>query len=212
VRKCHDGAVKRPLPLAIVVVALLVTAIVALARVGDGGGGDAAPSTTTSSTAFDDTTTPTTATTTTAGVTTSSAPPAGSTSSTTARAARTTTSRAPTTTAVEAACGSGRATVSFAAKDLTTDALSSTFTPQVTVDNQVSAPIEVEEVSIEVTYPGNEVRTVRFTTAGTVIGPGTSASFTSDKLTSAQRYQAAKFTRFTYYTEGQRAACRVTTP
>ena len=203
---------KRPLPLVIVVVVLLVGAIVAIAVLGDDDeDGEVASSTTTSSTVFDDTTS-TTATTVVAGATTSSAPTATSTSSTTARAATTTTTRASTTTAVAAVCGSGKATVSFAAKDLTTDALSSTFTPQVTVDNQVSSPIEVEEVSIEITYPGSEVRTVHFTTAGTVIGPGTAASFTSDKLTSAQRYQSVKFTRFTYFTAGQQANCRVTTP
>lgn len=201
---------KRPLPIVILVVVLLVSAVVAFAllRNDDGDGDTAGPtSTTTNSTVFDDTTT----TTASAAVTTS-APAATSTSSTTARASTTTAARASTTTGVVAACGSGKATVSFSAKDLTTDALSSTFTPQVTVDNQVSAPIEVEEVTIEITYPGNEVRTVRFTTAGTVIGPGTSASFTSDKLTSAQRYQAARFTRFTYFTADQKANCRVTTP
>lgn len=174
----------------------------------DDGTGDAAASTTTSSTvttALEDTTT-----TSTLGTTSTTT---RATTSTTARATTTSTARSSTTTAAPVpVCGSGKATVSFTAKDLVTDALSSTFTPQVTVDNQVSAPIEVEEVVIEITYPNNEVRTVSFTTAGTVIGPGTSASFTSDKLTSAQRYQAVRFTRFTYFTEGKRADCRVTTP
>lgn len=169
--------------------------------------GDSASSTTTttaSTVAFGDTTT------TAPGVTTTTA--AASTTTTAAKASTTTTAKATTTTGVVAACGSGRASVSFAAKDPVNDALSSSFTPQVTIDNQVNQPIEVEEVSIEVTYPANEVRTVRFTTAGTVIGPGTSASFTSDKLTSAQRYQAVKFTRFTYFTAGLKANCLVTTP
>ncbi len=160
--------------------------------------------TTTTTTLFDDTTTTSSpavsgTSTTTAAVTTS-----------TTRASTTTTTRATTTTALVAACGSGKATVSFSAKDLTTDALSSTFVPQVTVDNQVSSPIEVDEVSVEVTYPNNEVRTVRFTTAGIVIGAGTSASFTSDKLTTAQRYSSVRFTRFAYFTEGQKATCLVT--
>lgn len=151
--------------------------------------------------------------------TTSSTVPAATSSttaaaatSTTARPTTTTTARSSTTTGVVAACGSGKATVSFTAKDLVTDALSSTFTPQATVDNQVNMPIEVDEVSIEVTYPNNETRTVRFTTAGTVVGAGTSASFTSDKLTTAQRYSAVRFTRFAYFTEGKKATCLVATP
>ncbi|MGI8683775.1 MAG: hypothetical protein ACR2MO_01505 [Acidimicrobiales bacterium] len=168
------------------------------------------PSTTTSSsTAFDDTTTSSTTaaaatnSTTAAVVTTTTAKP----STTTTKAAGST-----TTTGVVAACGSGTATVSFTAKDLTTDALSSTFTPQVTVDNQVNNPIEVDEASVEITYPNGETRTVRFTTAGTVIGPGTSASFTSDRLTSAQRYSSVRFTRFAYFTAGKKANCLVATP
>ena len=121
----------------------------------------------------------------------------------------TTTMRASTTTGLAAACGTGKATVSFTAKDLVTDALSSTFVPQVTVDNQVSNAIEVDDVSIEITYPNGETRAVRFTTAGTVIGAGTSASFTSDKVTTAQRYSSVRFTRFAYFTAGQKANCLV---
>lgn len=168
----------------------------------DGQAGDTTTTTTTAA-LFDDTTTTSSpvvsdTSTTTAAVTTS-----------TTKTSITTTTRVTTTTALVAACGSGKATVSFSAKDLTTDALSSTFVPQVTVDNQVNNPIEVDEVSIEVTYPNNEVRTVRFTTAGTVIGTGTTASFTSDKLTTAQRYSAVRFTRFAYFTEGKKATCLV---
>ena len=136
-----------------------------------------------------------------------SSTPAGATTTTTR--ATTTTSGATSTTVAVAACGTGKASVSFTAMDLVTDALSSTFTTQVTVDNQVSNPIEVDEISLEITYPNGELRTVRFTTAGTVIGPGTSASFTSDRLTSAQRYSAVRFTRFAYFTEGKKATCLV---
>lgn len=165
-----------------------------------------AASTTTTIVVLDDTTTSSTT------AATSSTTAAAPTTTTTARSTTSTTARASTTTGVVAACGSGRATVSFTAKDLVTDALSSTFTPQVTVDNQVNMPIEVDEVVLEVTYPNNETRTVRFTTAGTVIGAGTSASFTSDKLTTAQRYSAVRFIRFAYFTEGKRANCLVATP
>lgn len=151
-----------------------------------------------------DTTTTTTATTAAAATTTTTTRPATSTT----RAPATT----ATTSAAVAACGRGRAAVAFTAKDLVTDALSSSFIPQATVDNQVSAPIEVEEISIEISYPGGEVRLVRFATAGTVIAPGTSASFTADRITTARRYESVRFTRFTYFTQGNRASCRVTTP
>lgn len=165
------------------------------------------PATTTSTTVFDDTTSSST----TAAPTTSTRVTRPTT--TTAVKASTTTAPGTSTTAGSGGrCGSGKASVSFTAKDLVTDALSSTFVPEVTVDNQVSTAIEVEEITIEVTYPSSEVRTVRFNTAGTAIAPGTSASFTSDKLTSAQRYQAVRFTRFTYFTEGNKTDCRVTTP
>lgn len=138
------------------------------------------------------TTTTTRATTTTSKVTTSTSTPA---------------STVPPTT-----CGSGRASVSFVAKELVTDALSSSFIPEAVVENKVTAAIEVEEVSLEVVYPGGEVRSVRFATAGTVIAPGTSASFTADRLTTAKRYESVRFTRFTYFTQGQPTDCRVTTP
>lgn len=196
------------------VVVLVVVAVgigvFAATRDDDESDSDSASSTTTTTagttTSFDDSTT-----TTSAAAATSSTTVARSTTSTSARATTTTAVRATTATG-PGLCGSGKASASFTAKDLTTDALSSTFTPEVTVDNQVTASIEVEEVTIEVTYPNTEVRTVRFATAGTVIGPGTSASFASDKLTSAQRYQAVRFSRFTYFTEGRKADCRVTTP
>jgi len=178
---------------------------------GDGDDDDGTPGATTTtsstSTVFDDTTTSSTV-----AVATSSTTAAGATTTTTARAATTTTARATTTTGVVAACGSGKATVSFTAKDLTTDAISSTFVPQVTVSNQVNKPIEVDEVTIEITYPNGEARTVRFSTAGIVVSPGTSASFTSDKLTSAQRYSAVRFIRFAYFSEGQKANCVIATP
>jgi hypothetical protein len=171
----------------------------------DDDAGASASTTTSSTVALDDTTTSTTA----AGATTTSSSVAAGSTTTTTRPATTTTTRSTATTAVVAACGTGKATVSFTAKDIVTDALSSTFVPQVTVDNQVSNAIEVDEVSIEVTYPNGETRSVRFTTAGTVIGAGTSASFTSDKLTTAQRYSAVRFTRFAYFTAGQKANCLV---
>jgi hypothetical protein len=134
---------------------------------------------------------------------------------TTSSSSTTSTTRATTTsssTAPAAICGTGRASVSFVAKDLTTDVLSSSFTPQANVDNQVSAPIEVEQITLEVVFPGNDVRTVNFSTAGTVIPAGNSASFTAEKITTAQRYESVRFTRFTYFTQGQPTACRVTTP
>lgn len=171
----------------------------------DDEGASASTTSTSFAAAVDDTTTSTTAA---GAATTSSSVAAGSTTTTT-RAATTTTTRPTATTGVVAACGTGKATVSFTAKDLVTDALSSTFVPQVTVDNQVSNAIEVDEVSIEVAYPNGETRSVRFTTAGTVIGAGTSASFTSDKLTTAQRYSSVRFTRFAYFTAGQKANCLV---
>lgn len=149
-------------------------------------------------------------TTTTAASTTTSA--AATTTTTAARAASTTSTTGPSTTVPTTSCGDGRAAVSFTAKGLTTDALMSTFTPQATVDNQVSAAIEVEELVVEVVFPNNDVRTVRFTTAGTVIGPGTTASFTAAPISSPKQYESARFTRFTYFTSGQPSACRVTTP
>lgn len=152
---------------------------------------------------------------TTTSTTTSTTAPASTTTTrvttTTSRTA-TSTTRAPTTTVVGTVCGSGRAAVAFTAKDLTTDALSSSFTPQATVDNQVSAPIEVAEIVLEVVFPGNDVRTVTFATAGTVIGPGTTASFTAAKITTSRQFELARFTRFTYFTQGQPTTCRVTTP
>ena len=182
---------------------------------------ETASSTTTSSTTsttFGDTTS------TTAAAATSSTT-AAATTSTTARSTTTTTrgstttstttpgdSTTTTTSVSTSVCGSGTASVSFSAKDLVTDALSSSFTPQATVDNQVDKPIEVKALTLEVTYPGGERRNVTFATAGTVINPSTTASFTADKLTSAQRYQSVRFTRFTYFTAGQEATCTVSTP
>ena len=102
--------------------------------------------------------------------------------------------------------------MAFTAKDLVTTAINSSFTPEATVDNKVTQAIEVEEIILDVVYPGNDVRTVRFTTTGTVIAPGTSASFTADRLTTPRKYESVRFTRFTYFTQGQQANCRVTTP
>lgn len=188
--------------------------IIALAVVSDDDDDDAAVSTTTTTTAV--TTTTTGATVPGPGATAGTTVPASTT--TTARATTTTTRVTSTTTAAVTStvpsntCGEGRAAVRFTAKDLVTDALKSTFTPQATVDNQVSAAIEVEELVAEVVFPGNDVRTVRFSTGGTVIGPGTSASFTAEPITTAKQYETARFTRFTYFTSGQPGACRVTTP
>ncbi len=147
-----------------------------------------------------------TTTTTTPRTTTSAA------TTTTAKTASTTSTTGASSTVPTTNCGEGRASVSFTAKGLTTDALMSTFTPQATVDNQVSAAIEVEELVVDVVFPNNDVRTVRFTTAGTVIGPGTTASFTAEPITNPKQYETARFTRFTYFTSGQPSACRVTTP
>lgn len=152
---------------------------------------------------------------TTTGVTTTTRPATATTAratTATSRATTTSTAAGPSTTVASGVCGTGRASVAFTAKDLDTNALSSSFTPQATVDNQVSAPIEVEAIVLEVVYPGGETRTVRFTTAGTVIGPGTSASFTAEKITTPRRYESVRFTEFTYFTSGQPTACRVTTP
>lgn len=190
---------------AAVLVAAAVVAIAVTSEDDDGDGATAAPTT---SSVPDETTTSTT----TGDTTTTTAAPGATTTTTAARATTTTGAATTTTTGTVAACGNGRATVAFTAKDLATDALSSTFTPQVTVDNRVSAPIEVEEVSVEVSFPSGETRSVRFTTAGTVIAPATSASFTSDKVTSAQRYSGVRITRFTYFTAGLKESCRVSAP
>ncbi|MDP9389068.1 MAG: hypothetical protein M3Q48_14415 [Actinomycetota bacterium] len=170
---------------------------------------------------------PTTTSTTEVATTTSSAPdsttttiPADSTTTTATRRTRTTrvatsttsTTGGPTTSVASATCGTGRASVAFGAKDLQTDAEKSTFVPQAIVDNQVTAPIEVEAIVIDVVYPGNVVRTVNFATAGTVIAPGTSATFSGERLTTPKRYEGARITRFTYVTSGRPDACRVSAP
>jgi hypothetical protein len=171
---------------------------------------------------------PTTTSTTEVATTTSSTPdsttattPADSDSTTTTtrrtgttRVATSTTSTAggSTTSVASATCGTGRASVAFGAKDLQTDAEKSTFVPQAIVDNQVTAPIEVEAIVIDVVYPGNVVRTVNFATAGTVIAPGTSATFSGERLTTPKRYEGARITRFTYVTSGRPDACRVSAP
>lgn len=199
----------------IAVVALGVAAVAfGLGNIGDEDDDDQAATTTTTASAFTTTTTappPLTGdtTTTTAAPATTTTRPA---TTTTTRAGTTTSSPSTTLAASPSACGTGQASVAFTAKDLVTTAISSSFTPQATVDNKVSQPIEVEEIVLDVVYPGNEVRTVRFTTAGTVIAPGTSASFTAEKLTSPRKYESVRFTRFTYFTQGQQANCRVTTP
>ncbi|HET7487310.1 MAG TPA: hypothetical protein VFJ85_05230 [Acidimicrobiales bacterium] len=194
----------------IIVIALLVIGVgvgVFVVLNSDSGSDDSASSTsTTASTEFEDTTT-------TVAVTTTVAP-AASTTSTTAKTTTTTakttttTAKATTTTGVVAACGTGQAGVVFNAKDLTTDAISSSFIPEAVVTNSVSQPIEVADITLTITYP-TETKTVHFATAGVVIDPGSSHSFTSDKLTTAQRYTGATFTQFTYFTSGQQANCTV---
>lgn len=196
---------KKPAVGAVAALVVVVVGIGSYALVRNKDDGSTTSSTTSTSAFVTSTTTSTTVPATTSTTT------AKKSTTTVAKATSTTTAKPTTTTGVVAACGNGKATVSFTAKDLATDALSSTFTPEVTVDNQVSAAIEVDVVTLEVTYPSNEVRTVHFTTAGTVIGPGTSASFTADKLTSAQRYQSVRFTTFAYFTSGLKANCRVST-
>jgi hypothetical protein len=201
------------LVLAIIAVVALGIAAVAfgIGDIGDDDDGDAAATTTTTTTSVPFTTTTAVPVT---DTTTTTAAPA---STTTTKPATTTTTRpaASTTTTLAASpssCGTGQASVAFNAKDLVTTAINSSFTPEATVSNQVSQPIEVEEIVLDVTYPGGVVRTVKFTTAGTVIAPGTSASFTADKLTTERKYESVRFTRFTYFTQGQAANCRVTTP
>ncbi|MGH9152820.1 MAG: hypothetical protein ACRD03_10575 [Acidimicrobiales bacterium] len=208
-----SGRRRTLLLLAVVAVVALGVAAVAfgLGDIGDDDD-DVATTTTTTSPLTTTTTIPPgddTTTTTAAATTTTTAAP---TTTTTRRATTTTSATTTTLAASPSACGTGQASVAFTAKDLVTTAIDSSFTPQATVDNGVSQPIEVEEIILDVTYPGNEVRTVRFDTTGTVIAPGTSASFTAEKLTTARRYESARFTRFTYFTQGQQANCRVTTP
>ncbi|MFP5375391.1 MAG: hypothetical protein ACLGIO_01240 [Acidimicrobiia bacterium] len=212
-----SGRRRTLLVLAVIAVVALGVAAVAfgLGNIGDDDDGGGAATTTTTTSALTTTTTipPGDDTTTTTAAPTTTTTAAATT--TTTRRATTTTSAATTTTTLSAspsACGTGQASVAFTAKDLVTTAIDSSFTPQATVNNGVSQPIEVEEIILDVTYPGNEVRTVRFDTTGTVIAPGNSASFTADKLTTARRYESARFTRFTYFTQGQQANCRVTTP
>jgi hypothetical protein len=197
----------------VVVVALGVAAVAfGLGNIGDDDDGDSAAVTTT--TTFPFTTTSTTpavtgdTTTTTAAATTTTGPA----TTTTTRPSTTTSSTSTTLAASPSACGTGQASVAFTAKDLVTTAISSSFTPQATVDNKVSQAIEVEEIILDVTFPNNDVRTVKFTTTGTVIAPGTSASFTADKITTERKYESVRFTRFTYFTQGQQTNCRVTTP
>lgn len=197
----------------IAVVALGVAAVAfGLGNIGDEDDGDQAAVTTTTTFPFTTTTAPPVTgdtTTTTAAAATTTTRPA---TTTTTRAATTTSSTSTTLSASPSACGTGQASVAFTAKDLVTTAINSSFTPEATVDNKVTQAIEVEEIILDVVYPGNDVRTVRFTTAGTVIAPGTSASFTADRLTTPRRYESVRFTRFTYFTQGQQANCRVTTP
>ena len=181
----------------------------------DDDGEDAAFPLTTTTTVADTTVPPGSDTTTTTAAAATTTTTARSTTSTTRASTTTSTTTAGSSTTVAAspsACGTGQASVAFAAKDLVTDAISSAFTPQATVANQVSQPIEVEEIVLEVIYPGNDVRTVKFSTSGTVIAPSTSASFTAERLTTARRYDSVRFTRFSYFTEVRQATCRVTTP
>ncbi|HVM04716.1 MAG TPA: hypothetical protein VM242_06055 [Acidimicrobiales bacterium] len=197
----------------IAVVALGVAAVAfGLGNIGDEDDGDQAAVTTTTTFPFTTTTAPPVTgdtTTTTAAAATTTTRPA---TTTTTRAATTTSSTSTTLSASPSACGTGQASVAFTAKDLVTTAINSSFTPEATVDNKVTQAIEVEEIILDVVYPGNDVRTVRFTTTGTVIAPGTSASFTADRLTTPRKYESVRFTRFTYFTQGQQANCRVTTP
>lgn len=196
----------------ILVVALGVAAVAfGLGGIGDDDDGEGATLTTTTTLALTTTTavpvTDLTTTTTAAATTTTT----GATTTTT-RATTTTSSTSTTLAASPASCGTGQASVAFNAKDLVTTAINSSFTPEAVVNNGVSQPIEVEEIVLDVTYPGGDARTVKFTTAGTVIAPGTTASFTADKLTTERKYESVRFTRFTYFTQGRQANCRVTTP
>ena len=208
-----SGRRRTLLAVAVVVVVALGVAAVAfgLGNIDDDDDSDQAAITTT-------TTVPFTTTSTAPAVTADTTSTTVAAATTTTRPAGTTTTRAPSTTtsttlaASPSACGTGQASVAFTAKDLVTTAINSSFTPQATVDNKVSQAIEVEEIILDVTFPNNDVRTVKFATAGTVIAPGTTASFTADKLTTTRKYEAVRFTRFTYFTQGQQANCRVTTP
>lgn len=208
-----SGRRRTLLIIAVLLVIVLGVAAVALGLGNIGDDDDEAPVTTTTTVPFEF---PGTTTVPVSDTTTTTAAPA--TTTTTARPATTTTTRASTSTtsttlaASPSSCGTGQASVSFNAKDLVTTAINSSFTPEAVVSNQVSQPIEVEEIVLDVTYPDGAVRTVRFSTSGTVVAPGTSASFTAEKLTTERRYENVRFTRFTYFIQGQAANCRVTTP
>lgn len=171
----------------------------------DTSGNDAALDTTSST---PDTTTTTLVTTTTSA---SSSTTSASTTSTVKGATTTVAGGSTTTTTRGGTCGSGTARVVFAAKDLATTPTESAFTPEATIDNQINKPIEVEEVVADVGFPDGSTFTVRFSTAGVVIAPGTSHSFTAERLVKPAQYTSATISRFAYFTEGLKARCRVST-
>lgn len=147
----------------------------------------------------------TTASSTTVASSTTSTTTAGSTTTTTGGSATSTSS----TTAPSGVCGTGTARVTFAAKDLTTTAAESAFVPEARVENLINRPIEVEVLVVDVTYPDGVSRQVTFTTAGVVIAPSTTATYTSERLVTPKQYTAAKVARFAYFTQGQKDRCRV---
>lgn len=131
---------------------------------------------------------------------------------TTTSVSTTTTNTGPTTTTTRLAagiCGSGTAKVTFSATGLVTTGAESSFTPQAVVENQITKPIEVETLVAEVSYPDGMTRTVRFTTAGTTIAAGASATFTAERVSTPKQFSSARVASFAYFTSGQRDRCRV---
>ena len=149
-------------------------------------------------------------TTTAADTTTSTTAPASTTTTTTAATTTTTAAGSTTTTRPPTGvCGTGTARVTIAAKDLTTTPTESAFVPEARVENAINRPIEVEALAADITYPDGAVRRVTFPTAGVVINPDATSTFTAERLATPTQYTGAKVVAFTYFTSGQRDRCRV---
>ncbi len=72
----------------------------------------------------------------------------------------------------------------------------------------MNQPIEVAELVYEIVYPDGN-RSITFPTAGTVIPPGGSSTFSGDALSTPKQYETARLVRFAYFTSGREADCRV---
>lgn len=132
------------------------------------------------------------------------------TSTTTAPATTTTVQRETTTTAARASCGTGRATTEFSARQPATSEDQTSFVPEAAVTNGVDRSIVVTELAYDVRFDEGVVRRVTFATGGTVLRPGATARFTADRVSGPGQPRSAELVRFTYHTEGQPNACRVT--